>query len=126
MEKALRYEINKRILELNNKIYPTNAPEGIVAPYLVYARISTKNLKTFEGVQSEGSFSFMFSIMAKRYSEMKDIVEKVENMLNSLPETEIGGAKKIFIKDLNINNINDTYESELKMERGVIDFTIFY
>jgi len=45
MEKALRYELIKAIPELDNQIYPTNAPEGVINPYLVYARISTKKNK---------------------------------------------------------------------------------
>ena len=35
IEKAVRYELTK-ISEWENKIFPTNAPEGQKAPYLVY------------------------------------------------------------------------------------------
>ena len=126
MEKALRHELNKHILEIENRIYPTNAPEGVVGSYLVYARISTKNLKTFNGIENEGSMSFMFSVISKRYGDMKNIVKKIEELLKSMPLTEIGKDEKIYIEDITINNVTDVYEDGLKAERGIIDFTIYY
>lgn len=123
MESALRYELIKAIPELNNSIYPTNAPEGFTKPYLVYARISTKKLKTLEGIQNKEYLSFMFSIMATKYSEMKTLVKKVEKLLISLPQTTIGN---FYVEDIDINNIHEVYEHELKVNRGIIDFTIYF
>jgi len=44
-------------------------------------------------------------------------------MLISLPQTQIGN---FFIEDLDINNIHEVYEHELKVNRGIIDFTIYF
>lgn len=123
MEVALRNLIENNIPELKNEIYPTNAPEGHTKPYLVYTRISTKKLKTLEGIQNKEHLSFMFSIMATRYGDMKRITKKVEKMLISLPQTQIGN---FYIEDLDINNIREVYEHELKVNRGIIDFTIYF
>ena len=49
MERALRYELENRIPELKDEIYPTNAPETSTRPYLVYARINTDKTKTLNG-----------------------------------------------------------------------------
>lgn len=126
MEIALRYEIEKAIPELKDNIFPTNAPEGSKRPYLVYVRISTKKIKTLEGFTGNEYLSFMFSIMATRYSDMIRIRRKVENLLLSLPGKHIGEDSSIFVEDIDINNVTEQYEHELKLNRGIIDFTIYF
>jgi len=125
METALRSELMRVIPELLNKIYPTNAPEGVLSPYLVYARISTKKIKTLEGYTNKQALSFMFSVMAVKYSDMKSLTKKVEDLLISLPKKNIG-TQLIYIEDIDINNISETWENELVVNRGIIDFTIYY
>ena len=123
METALRYELIKAIPELENQIYPTNAPEGSKGPYLVYSRITTRKIKTLQGLIGKEYLSYMFSIMATRYGDMKRITKQVENLLISLPGQQIGD---FYIEDLDINNITEQYEHELKVNRGIIDFTIYF
>lgn len=123
METALRSKLVQEIPELVDQIYPTNAPEGHTKPYLVYTRINTKKIKTLEGMTGQEYLSFMFSIMTTRYGDMKRITKKVEKMLISLPQTQIGN---FYIEDLDINNIHEVYEHELKVNRGIIDFTIYF
>ena len=125
MEQALRYELVKAIPGLENQIYPTNAPEGATKPYLVYARITTNKLKTLEGYTEKEYISYMFSIMATRYSDMKSITKQVEDFLMQLPGKVIG-TQQIYIEDININNVAEQYEHELKVNRGIIDFTIYF
>lgn len=126
MEAALRYELIKAIPELKDNIYPTNAPEDSTKPYLVYARINTRRLKTFEGYTGNQELSYMFSIMAKRYADMKSMRDKVEQVLLSLPKKYIGADNSIFVEDIDINNVTEQYEHELKVNRGIIDFTIYF
>ena len=126
MEAALRYELIKAIPELKDNIYPTNAPEDSTKPYLVYARINTRRLKTFEGYTGNQELSYMFSIMAKRYADMKSMRDKVEQVLLSLPKKYIGEDSSIFVEDIDINNVTEQYEHELKVNRGIIDFTIYF
>ena len=132
MEAALRYELEANIEELKPKIvngeeigfiFPTNAPEGATRPYLVYARISTKKIKTLQGTTNKEYLSYMFSVMATRYSEMKPLTKKVEDLLISLPGQTIGSY---YIEDIDINNVTEQYEHELKVNRGIIDFTIYF
>jgi hypothetical protein len=124
MERALRYELENRIPELKDEVYPTNAPETSTRPYLVYARINTDKAKTLNGYTGNETLTCMFSIMATRYGDMKSLTKKVENFLMSLPGTSIG-EENIYIEDLTINNVTEQYEHELKINRGIIDFTIY-
>lgn len=123
MEIALRNLIENNIPELENEIYPTNAPEGHTKPYLVYTRITTKKIKTLEGFTNKEYLSFMFSIMANKYKDMKSLTKKVEDLLISLPQKQLDG---FYIEDIDINNVHEVYEHELKVNRGIIDFTIYF
>lgn len=123
MEIALRNLIENNVSELEGELYPTNAPEGHAKPYLVYARVDTTKIKTLEGFTGKEYLSYMFSIMATRYSDMKKITNKVEKLLESLPQTYIDN---FYIEDVNINNVHEVFEHELKVNRGIIDFTIYF
>ena len=133
MESSLRNELETKIEELKPTInddgteigyvFPTNAPEGATRPYLVYTRISTEKIKTLEGMTGKEYLSFMFSIMATRYGEMKELTKKIEKLLIDLPLKRLG---PFYIEDLDINNIHEVYEHELKVNRGIIDFTIYF
>ena len=125
MEKELRYELVNSIPELENSIYPTNAPEGVLKPYLVYARITTNKIKTLDGYIDKQALSYMYSVMAQKYGDMIAVRDKVEALLLSLPKTKIGEGSSIYVEDLTINNIDETWEPELKVNRGIIDFTIY-
>ena len=96
MEKALRYELAQNITELATSIYPTNAPEGVLKPYLVYARINTDR-KTLDGYTNKQALSYMFSIMAIKYSDMKSLTDKVEAFLLSISKTNIGATEIKFM-----------------------------
>lgn len=126
METALRYELVQAIPELTDNIYPTNAPEDHDKPYLVYTRINTDMTKTLEGYTGNEALSYMFSVMANRYGDMISLRKKVGDLLLSLPGKEIGNTNKFYIEDLDINNITEQYEHELKVNRGIIDFTIYF
>lgn len=67
--------------------------------------------------------SYMFSIMATKYGEMVALREKVEKLLESLPQTQL---ENYYIEDVTINNVTEQYEHALKVNRGIIDFTIYF
>lgn len=124
MEKALREELIEYIPALRNKIYATNAPKNAKEPYLVYARLNTGNIKTFDEPIKESSVTYMFSIMAPKYEDMIALRDEVKGLIVTLPGSTIGAAS-IYIEDININNIHEQYEHELQIHRGIIDFTIY-
>lgn len=125
MEKALKYELTKAIPELEGAIYPTNAPKNVKRPYLVYARISTKTTKTLDGYTGDQALSYMYSVMAVRYEDMQALTQKVVDVLLSLPQKRIGRDGAMFVSDLEINNVDETWENELNVNRGIIDFTVY-
>lgn len=126
LETALRYELIKAIPELNNQVFPTNAPESATKPYLVYMRSGTTLTKTLQGYTGQEDLSFVFNIMAPKYSDMSRIRQKVKEMLLGLPKTTIGGSNRYFVEDLSINTIDEQFEHQLGVNRGIVDFTIYF
>lgn len=123
IEKALRYELNK-ISELENRIFPTNAPEGQKPPYLVYIT-SKKTAKDLDGVTKDRECYVMLNTLCNSYSQMKYIVKKIEDIVINLPLRNIG-EDNLYIQDIDITDISEIYEEQLKLQRGIIAFTVYY
>lgn len=123
IEKALRYELNK-ISELENKVFPTNAPEGQKSPYLVYIT-SKKTVKDLDGVTKDRECYVMLNTLCNSYSQMKYIVKKIEDIVINLPLRNIG-EDNLYIQDIDITDISEIYEEQLKLQRGIIAFTVYY
>ena len=126
MEIALRHELINAVPELNNQVYPTNAPEGATKPYLVYMRTGTDLIKTLQGYTGDEYLSFVFNVMAVKYSDMSRVRKAVTEMLMDFPKTVIGNSDRYFIEDININDIDEQYEHQLGVNRGIINFTIYF
>ena len=123
IEKALRYELNK-VSELENKIFPMNAPEGKKPPYLVYIT-RKKPLKDLDGVTEDRECYLILNILCSSYLEMKDITKKIEDIIIKFPLKSIG-KENLYIQDIDITDISESYEEQLKLHRGIITFTVYY
>ena len=123
IEQALRYELSK-ISELENKIFPTNAPEGQKAPYLVYVS-SNRYMKDLDGVTKNRECYLILNILCNSYSQMKDITKKIENIIKNFPLTRIG-KENLYVQDISFSDVTETYEEQLKLQRGIIPFTVYY
>lgn len=124
MERALVYEL-KKIPELTGGAYPLNAPEGETRPHVVYTRIRTESDKTLEKVGDDFGVDFMFSILTKSYGQMQTLRDQVIEMLQGFLFKTIGPeGHRFYVVDVTINNKPESYETELRMVRGIIDFTI--
>lgn len=128
MIEALIHEIEMYISELSGKVYPTNAPEGVDAPYLVYYRGSVEYYKTLSG-DPQGTLErtgMLFQVMGKRYGEITEITNKLQSLLKSLPGTDIGPEEdQVHIQDVDITNLAEDYQEEIGLKRIIIDFNIW-
>ena len=122
MRKDLVKELNK-IVSIENKIYPTNAPQGIKAPYLVYM-VKERGNKTLDGYNDSKEANIMLNIMTNSYSQMVDLTNDIENLVKTFPHRNIG--ESTYIEDIILDEISDNYESELQVFRGIIPFTIYF
>lgn len=126
MEIALRQELVNAIPELNNQVYPTNAPEGADKPYLVYMRSRTDMEKTLEGYTGSEYLGFLFNVMAVSYSDMSRIRNEVVGLLVDMEQRFIGNNNQFYVTEIDIVNIEEQYEHQLGVNRGIIDFTIYF
>lgn len=124
VERALAFELSK-IPELNDKIYPTNAPEGEKAPYLTYILSSYEQLRTLDAILDDTEKSYMLNILCASYEQMKELTEAVKEKAYGFIGNCIGQAP-VYVENVVINNMSETYEDELKLYRGILDITIFY
>jgi hypothetical protein len=124
MDKALRFELNK-LNEISNKIYPTHAPEGEKEPYLVYIKSNYQQRKTLDGIGNDVEVSYLLNILSSSYSQVVDITEKVKVLLLTFPLRNIGKGG-VYIQDMTIQNIAQTYEHELGLERTIVEVDFSY
>lgn len=120
----MRFELNE-IPEIHNKIFPTNAPEGEKAPYLVYFKYDYNPLKTFEGIKRNVESAYLLNILCSSYEQLHGLTKKVKEHVMTFPLRTIG-TENIYVQDINIRNVAETYENELKLYRSIIDIEISY
>jgi virulence-associated protein VapD len=124
LDRALRFELNK-IQKINNKIFPTHAPEGKLSPFLVYIKSNFKQKKTLEGTTNTTEVSYLLNTFSSSYAELQDLTNEVKTQLLTFPFRTIGQGE-IYIQDMTIHNIADTFENELGLYRSIIDIQFFY
>lgn len=123
IEKALRYELNK-VSGLENRIFPMNASEGQKPPYLVYIT-SKRPLKDLDGVTENKECYLILNVLCSSYSQMKDISKKIEDIITKFPLRTIG-EENLYIQDIDLSDITENYEEQLRLHRGIIPFTLYY
>lgn len=124
MERALVYELSK-IAELGGKIYPTNAPHGEKSPYMTYILSSYEQLRTLDAILEDTEKSYMLNILCASYAQMKELTEAVKEKVYGFIGNCIGQTP-VYVENVIINNMSETYEDELKLYRGILDISIFY
>ena len=106
----------------NNKVYPTNAPEGEQTPYLVYFYRETEN-KTLEGYDGLYTANIVLNVFTKTFSEANSKKEILELMIKHLTNTMLG---VFFIQEISLEETEVIYENKLKVYRGIIPATIYF
>lgn len=106
----------------NNKVYPTNAPEGEKTPYLVYfyKEVEGKDLDGYDGLYTS---NIVLNIMDKSFSEANSKKEVLKRMLKHLTNTKLG---VFFIQEVSFEESEIVYENELKIYRGIVPITIYF
>lgn len=106
----------------NNKVYPTNAPEGEQTPYLVYFYREIEN-KTLDGYNGLYTANIVLNVFTKTFSEANSKKEILEIMLKHLTDTRLG---VFFIQEISLEETEVIYENQLKVYRGIIPATIYF
>lgn len=106
----------------NNKVYPTNAPEGETTPYLVYFYREKEN-KTLEGPDGLYTTNLVLNVMTKTFSEANSKKEQIKSRIKHLTNTKLG---VFFIQEVSLEESEVIYENQLKVYRGIVPVTIYF
>lgn len=124
-EEALRTELIN-ITTLNNKVYPLNAPEGTVAPYIVYKSSEGLNDKSLNGFLESKEVSCELDVIHNSYANMKTLAKLIMDKLKSFEERTIGTAGP-HIEELTFDDdCPELYESEINQYRKTINFKVSF
>ena len=109
-EQALRAEL-VTITNLQNKVFPLNAPEGTSTPFLIYQKVNMAIIKTMDGTSYARNALYEIDLIAKSYSELQSLMVSVKNKLISFQGRTIG-TNGSYIQNVTIENIVELYEPQ--------------
>jgi hypothetical protein len=118
-EEALTAELTM-IDGLAHKVFPLNAKEGTVPPYIVYLSSEGVQDKSFEGYLISKEVECEINILHSTYREMKGLTKLVLEKIISLQGRTIGEGGPS-IQNLSYEKPIELYEKDIKQYRSVID-----
>lgn len=124
-EAALTMEL-KTITDVQNRVYPLNAPEKTISPYILYGSSEGVRTNTItDGYLSNRAVQGEINVIAPKYSIMKQITRKVIDLLISMNQRQIGDNGP-YINEMVYEAPTELYEHEVDLYRCVISFTTYY
>jgi len=121
-EEALRYELTQ-IAELQDKVFPANAPEGTLPPYVIYLSQDGREIKCLDGFTGAKELNYEINIIQKTYFGLKTLSSQVLAKLKSFALRNIGDNGP-YIQDITITGPVEMYESEIEAYRAYYEIKI--
>lgn len=124
-ETALRMEL-KTITDVQNRIFPLDAPKKTASPYIVY--LSSEGQKTYtitNGYLADKIVEGEINIIADRYAVMKQVTRKVISLLTSMSQRVIG-ADGPHVDEMTYEKPVELYEAEPALFRCVVEFKAYF
>jgi len=109
------------------KVFPNFAYEDESPPFCVYRKLEGKYLKTLDLppiVFFDGEYEFL--IASTNYSSLQTNLFAVKSKLLSFCGRTVGGTGGIFVQDVTIVSINESYDSATKTHYAEIECKIFF
>lgn len=106
----------------NNKVYPTNAPEGEKPPYLVYFCRENEG-KTLEGYNGLYESNIVLNVMTRTFSEANSKGKNLNQMIKHLTNMKLG---VFYIQEVSLGEMEIVYENELKIYRAIVPIKIYF
>lgn len=107
---------------VGSRVYPTPAPQNVVAPFITYQRISAVR---YPGMGSDSglvSSRFQFDVIAESYASMREVMDQLRQSMQRF-RSAITSPPVI---DTLIQNEFDGYEDESDLHHGVLDALLHY
>lgn len=124
-EAALTMEL-KTIPDVQNRVYPLNAPENAPSPYIIYTSSEGARTNTVtDGYLSDRMVQGEINIVAPKYAIMKQVTRKVIDLLIGMNQRKIG-VDGPYINEMTYEEPTELFEHQVSMFRCVIGFRTYY
>ncbi len=115
----LEIDLAEKLNEVNEQNYPLKAPQGVIPPYLTYAKISSNRKYTHSGYSGDSESRVQINCVGKTYSEAKLLAQQLIVALDEWPNAN--NIQSVF----NENEI-DMYDEDTGFYQIPVDFIINY
>ena len=101
----------KEFTNNNIKIFPLGAPEGSIAPFVVYQKNKLEFLKSLGGELEKANGEYSLVLVCKNYNDLHATTLKIKDILLNTIWDKIGGEGP-YIENISISISGDTYVYE--------------
>jgi len=96
---------------VGNRVRPVHLRQGDPFPAIVYTRISTEPVNDLDGHGGLDNCRFQIDCYSEGYQELRNLAAAVKTAMNAAGHLQAGDR--------------DLYESDLKLHRVILDFSIW-
>ena len=115
----LELDLAKKLNEITKQNYPLKAPQGVIPPYLTYAKVSNSRKYILSGYSGDSEARMQINCIGKTYSEAKLLAQQLIKTLETWPNAN--SIQSVF----NENEI-DMYDEDTGFYQIPVDFIINY
>lgn len=123
LEQGLTSELSM-LLGLANKVFPIIAAQGTSAPYITYVLGNSERTQDLLGANGLVKSQYQLDLYHPTYAGLKALKKLVVQTIKTFSLRNIAGTGP-YIQQAEIINDYETYESEVKLYRGIIEFNTY-
>lgn len=120
-EQALVIQLST-ISGLSGKVFPIQAEQGTLTPYLTYSLGSVDREKELNGYNNLNAFSYQFDLISNTYSALKTLMKSLTDKLKTLEGQTVGR----YIQEIEIQTELINYIPESNLYDGIIEVIFYY
>lgn len=115
-------DINQKV---NGRIYPLVIPQKSEFPVITYTKVSGERLHSLSGDTGATRPFFQISCWADRYSDVKDLAQKVRFCLQN-HSGKIGGQSGVNVSGTLLDSESEGYDAVANKYYIHLDFQFYY
>ena len=111
-------DLTTLLMRVCPQTYPTTAPKSVNPPFMIYTRVSTSRLRSFDGPMGMAMPMFQVDIYASDFDEARQLAGQVRSLLDGYRDTKIADCSL-----LNEQDMSDL-TSDPALSRVMLEFRI--
>lgn len=104
---------------IGTRVYPSVAPQNITTPFVTYRRISALRLSGMGEDIGIVTARFQVDVIAQTYETMRAVMTQVRLAVQRWRDSSSDPE----VLDTTVENELDTYDDEVDLHHGILDFT---